>query len=202
MDILAHTLWAGTGVAIWRRHASIAPHTAVFTLALAALPDLLHVLPILGWWIVGDGSFSVLQAYVSAAPGQEPAMPSIVTLLSHHLHCVAHSAVVASVVTLLVWRQRGALWIPLLGWWSHIAIDVFTHSADYYASPVLYPFTARGFDGIAWTASWFMVLNYLSLGAIALWLRITARHRGIRRSESAYADAGDSNESRPPATQP
>jgi membrane-bound metal-dependent hydrolase YbcI (DUF457 family) len=52
---------------------------------------------------------------------------------------------------------RRTLWIPLLGWWSHIVIDVFTHSADYYAVPVLYPFTERGFDGIAWITPWFMV---------------------------------------------
>jgi membrane-bound metal-dependent hydrolase YbcI (DUF457 family) len=67
-----------------------------------------------------------------------------------------HSAVGAVVVTLLVWRLRRALWIPLLGWWSHIVIDVFTHSADDYPSPVLYPFTQRGFDGIAWNTrgSW------------------------------------------------
>lgn len=48
-------------------------------------------------------------------------------------------------------------------------IDVFTHSADFYPSPVLYPFTLRGFDGLAWNTPWFMVVNYVALVAAFLW---------------------------------
>jgi hypothetical protein len=69
------------------------------------------------------------------------------------------------------------LLIPLLGWWSHIVIDVFTHSADYYASPVLYPITQRGFDGIAWNTPWFMVLNYSVLAVLALLIVSTAKRK-------------------------
>ncbi len=107
-------------------------------------------------------------------------MPAAVIFVSHNLHCTSHSAVVAAVVTLLVWRLRRGWWIPLLGWWSHIVIDVFTHSADYYPSPVLYPFTQRGFDCIAWNIPWFMALNYLTLLATGLWLLLAARrHRAV-----------------------
>ena len=81
-----------------------------------------------------------------------------------------HSAVVAGAVTLLLWTIRRSLWLPLLGWWSHIVIDVFTHSADYYPSPVLYPLTQRGFDGLAWNTPSFLVLNYLALCAVGGWL--------------------------------
>jgi hypothetical protein len=179
MDILAHTLWAGVGVVLLRRRMPVAPRTVALTLGLAALPDLLQLLPIIGWWGAGGGSLEVLRAYAVAVPGQEPAMPALVTLLSHHLHCIGHSAVVAGVVTLLLWTLRGASWIPLLGWWSHIVIDVFTHSADYYASPVLYPFTERGFDGIAWNTPLFMVLTYAALAGVGLWLLVTrTRDRG------------------------
>ena len=62
------------------------------------------------------------------------------------------------------------LWVPLLGWWSHILIDIFSHSADYYAVPVLYPITMRGFDGVAWNTPWFMALNYLALAVTWAWL--------------------------------
>ena len=116
-------------------------------------------------WLSG-----ALRAYAVALPGQEPALPPMVELWSHHLHCVAHSAIIAVAVTLLAWALRRSLWIPLLGWWSHIVIDVFTHSADYYPSPVLYPITERGFDGLAWNTPWFIVLNYAALGLTGLWL--------------------------------
>ena len=70
---------------------------------------------------------------------------------------------VAGLLSLLLWPWRKMLWLPLCGWWLHIVIDVFTHSAEFYAAPVLYPITREGFDGIAWNTPWFMLLNYTAL---------------------------------------
>jgi hypothetical protein len=170
VDILAHSLWAGGGMALAHRHWPIAPRTMALTVALAALPDIAHMLPILGWWMFGGGPVAVVQAYAVAVPGQEPALPPLVGLWSFHLHCIMHSAIVAGVVTLALWAVLRSPWIPLLGWWSHIVIDVFTHSADFYPSPVLYPITQRGFDGLAWNTPWFLALNYAALCATGLWL--------------------------------
>ena len=170
MDILSHVLWAGAGVAAAHRRYPVSMRTAAATVAMAGLPDLGHMLPILGWTLFGDGTGGQLLAYAIALPGQEPVLPRLVAMLSHHLHCILHSAIVAGAVTLLVWAVSRRLWIPLLGWWSHILIDVFTHSADFFPSPVLYPITQRGFDGIAWNAPWFMALNYTALAVTAIWL--------------------------------
>lgn len=180
MDILAHTLWAAAGVVLARRRWPIATGAVAATVTLAALPDVVQLLPLIAWWLFGDGSWAVLRAFASALPGQEPALPPLVILLSHHLHCIMHSAIVAAAVTLLLWLPRRSLWIPLLGWWSHIVIDVFTHSATFYPSPVLYPITERGFDGIAWNTPWFMVLNYIALAASGLWLAFARRRNPAR----------------------
>lgn len=177
MDIVAHTLWAAAGAAVFHRRQALSRGTVVATLALSALPDVIHLVPLAGWWIFADGSLSILRAYAVAVPGQEPVLPPLVELLSHHLHCVMHSAPLAGLVTLALWAVRRTLWIPLLGWWSHIVIDVFTHSADYYAVPVLYPFTQRGFDGIAWTTPWFMALNYAALATVGVWLLRSRKRR-------------------------
>jgi hypothetical protein len=175
MDILAHTLWAAAGVLAVRRHHHIAPRAAAATVALAAMPDLGHMLPMLGWAMWGDGSVAKLWAYAVALPGQEPAVPPMVEMLSHHLHCTLHSAIVAGVVTLLLWVALRSMWIPLLGWWSHILIDIFTHSADFYPAPVFYPITQRGFDGLAWNTPWFLGMNYLALACTILYFLITTR---------------------------
>ena len=180
MDIFAHTLWAGAGMTLANRRWPLAPRTVASAMVLAALPDIFHLLPIALWWIFGDGSLAALQAYAFAVPGQEPAVPDSVEFWSHHLHCVAHSAIVAGAVSALLWALRRSLWIPLLGWWSHIVIDIFTHSADYYPAPVLYPITQRGFDGIAWITPWFMVLNYLALSAVGVWLLRTRKNQHVR----------------------
>ena len=146
-------------------------------MVLAALPDLPHLLPIMAWWIWGEGSWATLRAFAIAVPGQEPGVPALVGLWSHHLHCIMHSAVVAGAVTLLLWALRRAFWVPLLGWWSHIVIDVFTHSAEYYPVQVFYPLSERGFDGLAWTTPWFLALNYVALGVAWCWLLYSSRSR-------------------------
>lgn len=175
MDIFAHALWAGVGMTLARRRTPIEPRTVAMTVVLAVVPDLLHLLPIIGWWVAGDGSFAVVQAYAIAVPGQEPALPPLVNLWSHHLHCVTHSAVLAGALTLLLWAVLRSLWIPLLGWWSHIVIDLFTHSADFYPVPVLYPLSDRSFNGLAWNTPWFMLLNYALLCGAILWLFTTRK---------------------------
>lgn len=179
MDIVAHTLWAGAGAALIHRRRPLSRGTVIAELVLAALPDVLHLLPIAGWWLLGDGSFAALRGYAVAVPGQEPGLPPSIQFWSHHLRCVMHSAPIAAAVSLMVSVACPEYWMPLFGWWLHIVIDVFTHSADYYAVPVLYRFTYRGFDGIAWTTPWFMVLNYAALAAVGAWLVLgMTRSRG------------------------
>lgn len=177
MDIFAHALWTGAGIGFAHHRWPVKPNIAVATVVLATLPDVPHLLPILVWSMFGDGTFSALAAYAIAVPGQEPVMEPAVALLSHHLHCVMHSALVAGAITAWMWVVHHTFWIPLLGWWSHIVIDVFTHSADYYPSPVLYPITQRGFDGVAWNTSWFMALNYIALIFAWSWILLAARRK-------------------------
>lgn len=187
MDILAHALWAGAGVMLARQQGRpiarpLTRRTAALTVALAAAPDIPHLLPIVGWSVLGGGDWTIVTGYANALPGQEPAVPAWVHGLSHNLHCFTHSAIVAGLVTLLVYARTGALWVPLLGWWSHIVIDVFTHSQDYYPSPVFWPITRAGFDGLAWNTPWFMGVNYAALAATYAWLLWRRR-----RARSAFS---------------
>lgn len=169
MDILAHALWVGVGIAAAQSRRPVSRHTAAMTVALAIAPDLGHMLPILGWSISGEGSVAQLWAYAVALPNQEPALPPMIGLWSHHLHCALHSAIVAAAATLILWLILRRFWVPLLGWWSHIVIDIFTHSAEFYPAPVLYPITYRGFDGVAWNTPWFMLINYSALMICAIY---------------------------------
>jgi hypothetical protein len=180
MDVLAHALWAGVGVAAARRRWPIDRRVAAATVAAAVLPDVVQLAPLLARAAI-TGDLAVLGAYASAIPGLEPALSPALTFWTHHLHCAMHSAPIAAAATLLSWLALRRLWIPLLGWWSHIVIDVFTHSAAFYPVPVLYPFTYRGFDGLAWNTPWFLAANYATLAVVAagLWFtRPRALHNG------------------------
>ena len=182
MDVLAHGLWAGIGVAAAARRWPVSRRAALATVALAVLPDFAQLLPLIAAALWRGDGMRIVSAYVAALPGFTPVLPDGVALPLHHLHCTMHSAVIAAAVTALVWLGRRAFWWPLLGWWSHVVIDVFTHSADFYPSPVLYPFTERGFDGLAWNTPWLLAANYSALLAAAAWLAATRR-----RSQAAGA---------------
>jgi hypothetical protein len=177
MDILAHALWAGIGTTLATRRRPISRRTVAATIAFAVLPDIVHLLPIATWIAFGDERLPTLVQYAFAMPGTEPALPAEVARWTYHLHCVMHSGVIAGAVTALLWFFTRSLLIPLLGWWSHIVIDVFTHSADFYPTPVLYPFTMRGFDGIAWNSPWFLAVNYALLKTALVYLVRTRRER-------------------------
>ena len=180
MDVAAHMLWTGAALAAATPRVAITRGTAFATIALAGMPDVLQHVPLAAWAAFGEGSWAALRGYALAHPGAEPSMPASVALVTHHLHCIAHSAVVSGIVTAILWVALRSLWIPLLGWWTHILIDVFTHSADFYPVPVLYPITYRGFDGIAWNEPWFMVLNYTALLAFGAWAVVRMRRRRSR----------------------
>jgi hypothetical protein len=175
LDVLAHALWVGVGTTLASRRSPLSRRTFIAAIAMAVLPDVVQVLPIAAWVLFGEGTLSTLVAYTLATPGTDPALSSAVAQWTYHFHCVMHSAVVAGGVTFLLWMKTRSVSIPLLAWWSHIVIDVFTHSAAFYPVPVLYPFTMRGFDGIAWNSPWFQALNYGLLGAAFIYLMRTRR---------------------------
>jgi len=170
MDVVAHGLWAAV-MCRWRgRRQPIARSTTTWTIGLAIAPDLLQLTPIVTAALITSQGWSAMQTYFHALPSYQPILPPQVELFVHHLHCTMHSALVAAVVALLSWMFLRRLWLPLLGWWMHIVIDVFTHSANFYPSPVLYPATQQGFDGWAWNDPWQLALNY---GLIAIFWFIT-----------------------------
>lgn len=175
MDTLAHALWAGAAAVAVQRSVGLDRRGIAATVSLALLPDLMHLLPILAWVVFGDGTAATLQAYAFATPEKEPFLPAMVQLLSHHLHCIAHSLVLVGGVSLLAGLVLRRWCWPLMGWWLHILLDIPTHSADFYPVPALYPFTMDGLDGIAWNTPWFMAANYAALAGVALWLALRRR---------------------------
>ena len=173
MDVISHGLWAAAaGIALGRRR-RVSRRMLLATVVLGIAPDVVQMLPAVVYGATLPDPFAFLYSHVTATPGAEPEMPVAAQAWSHHLHCVLHSVVVAGAVTALVaWRWRAAL-PALAGWWLHIVLDVPTHSRDYYAVPLFYPFTYWGVDGIDWTTPWVIALNYAALVAAfaGLWLR-------------------------------
>ena len=174
MDILAHGLWAGAvATLIRRRRPDVGRKTVVAIIAFAVLPDLVQLAPALAASASDAAPLQLLYAHITAVPATQSRMPPWADELAHHLHCVLHSVIVAGFFTILAAWKKPKLLFALAGWWLHIALDIPTHSDDYYAVPIFYPLTYWGFNGVAWTEPWMLTLNYIALGAAYLALRIS-----------------------------
>ena len=179
MDIAAHALWAGAGALLLVRRRALPKAAGVALVALAVVPDLMHTLPVAAWALF-NGLPDDFMIYLRALPDRAQPLPAEVELWSHHLHCVFHSGVIALGVTAATWLWLRVFWWPLAGWWSHILIDVVTHSDDFYPSPVFYPLTYWGFDGVAWDRPWFVIANYAALAVVWALLLMTRRKSNQR----------------------
>lgn len=176
MDILAHGLWSAVAAVAIDRRRRIGNKAIIAAIGMSVLPDILHVIPVALFAMEG-GSLSVLRDYVLATPRTEPVLPEWTMGAAHHLHCIFHSGVVALFLTLLLWRRHVVIDAGLAGWWSHIVIDVLTHSSDFYPSPVFYPISYDGFNGVAWNSALFISVNYGALVIAICWLVYSGRMR-------------------------
>lgn len=182
MDILSHALWADIGRrAVFENPTARRRHLLGWVFAGALLPDFVHAIPVVIWAVLGatDNVLNAVIAYALASPGTEPVMPAWVVVTSETLHCSFHSAVLAALVSLLIWRGDIKWRYLLLGWWSHILIDTFTHSTNFYPMRTFYPVSEWSFDGVAWNSSTFIVANYVLLGLVYAGIFLAGRHPWI-----------------------
>jgi len=180
LDTIAHGLWAAVGALALGHRFEVTRSQVALAVALGVAPDIAQAVPVAGWALTQPEPIATFIDFAIATPGREVVMPDAVSAVSHHLHCALHSVFFAGIATLAAWRLRRTLLVPLAGWWLHIALDIPTHSASFYAVPFLYPFSDRTFDGIAWTTPWVIVANYLALAVSAVILAKKGGSHGRR----------------------
>lgn len=77
------------------------------------------------------------------------------------LYNMTHSLVVwAGVFFALYFFNLKIAALIFFGWGLHILLDVFTHTANFFPTPILWPFSKFHFSGINWSNRYFMLFNY------------------------------------------
>ena len=154
MDIIAHGLWAAAGVTAARKSANARIRLG-WTVFWAMFPDLLAFGPpvAVGLWrlLTGGSLHGARLPRVNFGVQLYPLGHSLVTFL-----------LVFAVASLLARRVV----LELLGWLSHILIDIFTHSFRYYATRFLWPLSDIRFDGLPWWTPWFWCSTYIALAIV------------------------------------
>jgi hypothetical protein len=117
MDVMAHGLWVAAALAATRRRIAINPATARATVVASVAPDLFHAVPLVVWGVLaGHGGLGLAARLCACATRSGAWMPEAVAFASHHLHCAAHSAVVAAAQTMATWLVAPTGLVALLGW--------------------------------------------------------------------------------------
>ena len=105
--------------------------------------------------------------------------------LPHEIYQYSHSLVIWLAVFLVVWVIRKKPAIVLFGWMLHILIDIPSHSGTFYPTPFLFPISNYKYlNGIAWSNTWYMIINY-SLLLIVFLSMFIYDYRKIRKQKKA-----------------
>ena len=154
MDIIAHGLWAAAGTTAARKSANARIRLG-WTVFWAMFPDLLAFGPpvAVGLWLLLTGG--------SLRGSRLPRVNFGV-----QLYPLGHSLIAFLLVFAVASLLARRVVLELLGWLSHILIDIFTHSYRYYATRFLWPLSDIRFNGLPWWTPWFWISTYVALAIV------------------------------------
>ncbi|MEY4731090.1 MAG: hypothetical protein RL681_36 [Candidatus Parcubacteria bacterium] len=181
MDIISHGLWGALlakSVNIRLRRTKKNGEVRKLDPLLSAFwgfaPDLIAFTPV--FLLFGGG---ILSGHIEPEQFIRPREAEVIGAetngifwVTREIYSVTHSAIVFFAVFFAVWafrkfvlkRSYAFIW-EMTPWLLHIAMDVFTHSSDFYPTPLLWPFSAWHFNGMPWSHPVILVPNYIALAA-------------------------------------
>ena len=133
MDTLSHALY-GKGFFGYRKYRWT-------SFLFGALPDLSSF----GVYFLGQ-LFSNFHGLKNGRPSIEEIPIWVVELYN-----ISHSLITAFVFIAIVYFIKKELTWPMLAWPVHIIVDLFTHSIEFFPTPIFWPLSNYRFDGIPWS---------------------------------------------------
>jgi len=153
MDTLSHALW-GKGLFGYRKY-------RWFSFLFGVIPDLLSFgIYFLFNLIVNPFTMKLGKPELSE-------LPDWVFLL----YDFSHSFIIAMIFILIVYKINKDFCFPMLAWPFHILLDVFTHSVEYFPTPIFWPISNYRFDGIPWSNPYIMLINIICIFLIFIYRR-------------------------------
>ena len=176
MDLMAHALYgvtvcSRTGLAGGHKGAGcrwFRDRTVWVAAFFGVLPDIVSMgVPFAAWCLAG-------------APGNffRDIHPEDLEIYRY-----VHSLAVALVTSGILWTACRPLFAPSLAWSVHVVSDALTHASGKFQTPLLYPFSSWGIEGVRWWRHPEVVLAYWLLIPITWYTlhtwrrRVSASHR-------------------------
>ena len=152
MDTLSHALW-GKGLFGYRKY-------RWYSFLFGALPDLFSF-----------GIYFIHSIFFSSSPVMGRPTRSEIPEWVYSLYDISHSMVIASIVIFIAYKINKAFAFPMLAWPAHIILDFFTHSIEFFPTPILWPISDFKFDGIPWSNPIIFFTNVLLIFLLFIYRR-------------------------------
>ncbi len=145
MDTLSHALY-GKGFFGYRKY-------RWFSFLFGALPDLFSF----GLYFLYNLLFNSNK--LNFGKPSADAIPYWV----YDLYEFSHSIVIAFIFIGIVYKINKDFAFPMLAWPCHIILDFFTHSIEFFPTPILWPISDFRFDGIPWSNPYILITNVICI---------------------------------------
>ena len=145
MDTISHALW-GKGLFGYRKYKWL-------PLFFGAIPDL--------------ASFGIYFLYnlIVNPTTMKMGKPELSEIPSwvFSLYNFTHSLIIAILFIFIAYILKRDFCFSMLAWPFHIILDFFTHSIEYFPTPILWPISNYRFDGIPWSNQYIMIANIVCI---------------------------------------
>ena len=145
MDTISHALW-GKGLFGYRKYKWL-------PLFFGAIPDLASF----GVYFIFN-----LIVYPSTMKWGKPELLEIPSWV-FSLYNISHSIIIAIIFIFIAYILKRDFCFSMLAWPFHIMLDFFTHSIEYFPTPIFWPISDYRFDGIPWSNSYIMIGNIVCI---------------------------------------
>ena len=152
MDTLSHALW-GKGLFGYRKY-------RWYSFLFGALPDLFSF-----------GIYFIYSIFFSSSPVMGRPTRSEIPEWVYSLYDISHSLVIASIIIFIAYKINKEFAFPMLAWPAHIILDFFTHSIEFFPTPILWPISDFKFDGIPWSNPIIFFTNVLLIFLLFIYRR-------------------------------
>ncbi len=153
MDTISHALW-GKGLFGYRKY-------RWFAFLFGVIPDLLSF----GLYFL----FNVITNPFTVKWGK-PELADIPSWV-FSLYDFSHSLIIAIIFILIAYKFNKDFCFPMLAWPFHILLDFFTHSIQYFPTPILWPISDYRFNGIPWSNPYILIGNIICIFLIFIYRR-------------------------------
>ena len=89
----------------------------------------------------------------------------------YDLYDISHSMVTALVFIAIAYKINKDFAWPMLAWPMHIIVDFFTHSIEFFPTPILWPISDYRFDGVPRSNPYVLVINFVLIFVIFIYRR-------------------------------